>query len=502
MSRFDDCLKLGKRIDEKPYLLPDPEIWRTLPDADLPIPSSVDIEGATSAHPEYFQTPTDSPSMKRLTVFKGKTIMLSEDLGIGNRIRKILEDLIVGGGGSITTSVHRADIFVCRNRSGRDYVFASRAGIDVGNLAWIYHLITHNEWTSPLRRLLHYPLPEDGIPGFKDFRITLSNYGGEARIYLENLVVAAGGEFTKSMKQDNTHLITARKTSEKCAAAEEWNIDMVNHLWIEESYAKCKIQKLSDPRYTHFPPRTNLGEVIGQTQFDPKVLEALYFSKDPTPSPTDPQPLRRKIMHEKDRNTPCSRNSAEDAVMADQKDGDEQDEEDFVVKPKSKKSALPRTKSRASGSSNFSTPVSRRISAGKENNTPSSTGSRSAKDKALNRLHGMAPDIALYELEKKRKGQVWGGERAANKIEKEKSLERSSSPAAPKDDDNDYSGEEGPAPKKLKTSLSKNTLSTLPPVEIRLLITGYKGWIGNMNKEDVEKVRIANSRENYLLIIL
>jgi len=31
-DRFDDCLKLGKRIDEKPYLLPDPEIFRVRPE--------------------------------------------------------------------------------------------------------------------------------------------------------------------------------------------------------------------------------------------------------------------------------------------------------------------------------------------------------------------------------------------------------------------------------------------------------------------------------------
>lgn len=40
--------------------------------------------------------------------------------------------------------------------------------------------------------------------------ITVSNYGGEARLYLENLIEAAGARFTKSMKAENTHLITAR----------------------------------------------------------------------------------------------------------------------------------------------------------------------------------------------------------------------------------------------------------------------------------------------------
>lgn len=477
--RFDDCLKLGKRINEKPYLLPDPEILSKRPEDDLAIPAANQLLGATSSHPEFLQATTDSPRAQKLDVFGQKCVMISDDLELGSRTRQIIEDLIVSGGGSITTSVHRADMFICRWREGRDYVAASQRGCAVGNLSWLYHLITHNQWTSPLRRLLHYPVPKDGIPGFDGYRITLSNYGGEARIYLENLVIAAGGNFTKSMKSDNTHLITARKTSEKCNAASEWNIDMINHLWLEESYARCQVQTMTDPRYSHFPPRTNLGEIIGQTSFDEDLLKKLYFPKELTPSPVDSKPAWRPVMHEKDRNMPTSRKSNEDADTADEDDLDMQEEEEgLIAKPKK---IVPRPKSRVS-TPQFSTPASnRRISAGKENDTPSSTGSRSAKDKALNRIHVLAPDIALYEKEKKRKGTVWGGERAMNKIEKEKSLERSSSPADKRADD-EYSEDDGPAPKRKKTAPSA------PQVEMRLLITGYKAWVQNPTKEDMDKV--------------
>ena len=480
VDRFDDCLKLGKRIDEKPYLLPDPEILRVNPEDGVTIPSTAQLQGATSARPDNFPIPTDSPRRCPLTVFNKKRVMLSEDLDISGRLRKIIENLIEGGGGSITSTVRNADIFVCHWREGRDYVLASRAGKDVGNLSWLYHLITHNEWTSPMRRLLHYPLPRDGIPGFKDLRITLSNYGGEARIYLENLVTAAGGEFTKSMKQDNTHLITARKNSEKCTAAEEWNIEMINHLWMEESYAKCHIQKLTDPRFTHFPLRTNLGEVIGRTQFDPEILERTYFPRDPTPSPGDPKPTKRPAMREKDRNSASSRKS-EDVAMGDM---DNEDTEDHTPRPK--KAAARR--SRNSAISDVSTPASRRISAGKENDTPSSTNSRSAKNKALDNIHGMAPDIALYEKERKRKGAVWGGERAANKIEKEKSAERSSSPVVDFEENDRSESERAKKRAKTKPGPKAGLKSGLPPAEIRIMITGYKGWISNIQKEDTEKV--------------
>ena len=481
INRFDDCLKLGKRIDETPYLLPNPEIFRRDPEETVPIPSTPQLQGATSSRPENFPIPTDSPRRSPLTVFKSKRVMLSEDLRISHRLRGIIEDLIDEGGGKITGSVHNATMFVCHWRESRDYVFASRAGIDVGNLSWLYHLITHNCWTNPMRMLLHYPLPRGGIPGFENFIITLSNYGGEARIYLENLVKVSGGEFTKSMKQENTHLITARAKSEKCNAAAEWGIEMINHLWLEESYAKCKVQKLTDPRYTHFPPRTNLGEIAGRTQVDPEVVQKMFFPKDPTPNPEDTKPTRRAAMREKDRNSAASRNGND--VSVDGKDNEAAPEEAL----KSKK--IEARRSRTSILSDASTPASnRRISLGKENDTPSSTNSRSAKDKALNQIHGLAPDIALYEKEKKRRGPVWGGERAANKIEKRetqkrKSGERSSSPAVDTEDD----PSDGERAKKIPKT--KSTLKpALPPAEIRLMITGYKEWIGNLNKEDYDKV--------------
>jgi hypothetical protein len=466
-------LKLGKRIDEKPYLLPNPEIFRTNPEADLAIAVSDNVRGASSPNPSVFPLPTKTPG-RQLDVFKGKKVMISDDLCLSSRTRKVIEDVLEQGGASMTTSVYNASIYVCQYREGRDYQIASRYNIDVGNLAWLYFMIVNNEWTSPLRRLLHYPLPKDGFPEFKGYKISLSNYGGEARTYLENLINAIGGTFTKSMKQDNTHLITARKSSEKCDAAAEWGVEMVNHLWLEESYAKCQAQRLTDPRYTHFPPRTNLGEIIGRTQFDKEILETLYFSTTPPASPNSIRPPKRKAMHEKDQNTPA-KNSEGDVEMTGQDE----------TTPLSKKKQTGRRKSALS---NVSTPASRRVSSGKENSTPS-TGSRSAKDKAAARIHDLTPDIQLYEKEKKRKGLIWGGERAANQLDKKKTLERSKSPAnrvEVEEDDEEEAEEEVEEVKKSKPA--KRQRSSLPQTEMNILITGYKRWINNPQKEDTDKV--------------
>jgi len=179
-------------------------------------------------------------------------------------------------------------------------------------------------------------------------------------------------------------------------------------------------------------------------------------------------------MREKDRNLSGSKKLIDADVPM---DGTE-DEVD------SKKTPAPRPRSKSSNQ--FSTPASdrRRVRAGKENDTPSSTGSRSAKDKAVSRLHGLASDIALYEKEKKRKGPIWGGERALSRFEKDKSAERSISPTAAKAQVDEFSEEETRTPKRQKTSV--------PEVTMRLLITGYLGWLEDMKKEDSDKARTSH----------
>ena len=413
--------------------------------------------------------------------------MLSSDLEINSRLLETIEDLIVSGGGSVTGAVYRADMFICQYRETLDYRIASRAGKDVGNLAWLYYLITHNTWTSPTRRLLHYPIVRNGLPGFNRFRISLSNYNGEARVYLENLARAAGGEFTKTMKEDNTHLITAHMISEKCDAAKEWNIHMVNHLWLEESYAKWSIQTVSNPRFTHFPSRTNLGEVVGQTPIDRQAVERVFFPEgsdieeaSERDDPPKPMSVRdNNVVSSRSTHTVNSRSSASAKVQNIPFRSSQPNE----PTPKASKARNRYT------DGVLRTPVpSRVLSEGKENETPSTTGSRSAKDKAVAKLHDLAPDIALFEKERKRVGGVTHGRerRSSEEMAADGSKKRSIS----KDDDTDTGIDEARGAKRVKKA------KTLAAPIMRLAHTGYKRWHGAAKKEGEERV---SSRTRWII---
>ncbi|KAF4972278.1 hypothetical protein FSARC_1114 [Fusarium sarcochroum] len=476
---FDDCFKLGKRIDESPYLLPDPEILKKSPEDDLKIPKNENLAGATSPTPTYLPLPSDGDVVRPpVTVFQDRRVMLSWDLSITERLAKVVNEIIANGGGKVVAQVEDCDMFICQYRDGPQYIQAAQSCKDIGNLAWLYWLIVHNDWTSPYRRLLHYPVPKNGIKGFKNLRITVSNYGGEARIYLENLIKASGAEFTKTMKSDNTHLITARDSSEKCKAAPEWGIAVINHLWLEESYAKCEIRPVSIKKYNHFPPRTNLGEIIGQTFFDESRLREVYYpGGDEKMSPRAKR--KRKILEAAEENA-YARGPAEGVVVgkvnSEDVEMDELQEETESEKPVNKTT----TKTPAA----VATPIRSRH-AGKENETPSvvSTGGRSAKAKAQALLHNMTGDIALYEKEKKRhvKGgnAIWGGKRAADQAEKTSTKAKPS--ATPEAEDN--------ATAKRPT---KKTKPSLPDVEMRIILTGFNRWVGDKNKEDQDRRKLRD----------
>ncbi|KAI9790287.1 MAG: hypothetical protein M1816_005312 [Peltula sp. TS41687] len=467
---FDDCLKLGRRINEKPYRLPNPEITRVNSTDPVQLPSDTHLIGASSPQPGNLPSPkSPSPARADLTVFRGKRIMLSQDLDLGSRLRRTIEDLIENGAGAVTGNVHKADIYVCQYREGEEYRTASCAGKEVGNLPWLYYLIAHDEWTSPLRRLLHYPIARGGLPNFRKYRISLSNYGGEARLYLENLVVAAGGEFTKTLRQDNTHLITARPYSEKCQAAKEWNIHMVNHLWLEESYARWEEQSLTNPRYNHFPARTNLGEVVGQTQIDRRATESIFYPHEEPETNDEEQTKMRANVDAINR----VRLGKDNLAFRAPEDPFKGTTARTTQIGKLNEARRPRT------------PLASRLSTdGRTNQTPSTTGSRGAKDRAVLKLHDLASDIALYEKERRRVGGVTHGGRRSNG-DAATGSKRSLSRQLDTEDSELEDGVETRDRKKVKKSKA-------PPPSIRILVTSYRSWIGQPKREDEEKRKLRD----------
>lgn len=498
---FDICLKLGKKINEGPYTFPNPEILRH--DLDRPpkaIPSP-HLEDASTDQPLHTPevSPPSSPSemRKSLNAFAGKNALLCEDLELSRHLRATLESIIEQGGGSLTDDVMDADLYIGRYRDGPEYLQASRARKEVANLAWLYHVINRNHWTSPTNKLLHYPVPRHGLPGFENMKISVSNYSGEARIYLENLVRHCGADFTKTFKQDNSHLVTAHENSEKVDAAKEWNINIINHLWLEESYAKCQVMPLTVTKYTVFPARSNLGEVCGNMGLDMQRVERKFFPKEASPTKSPSKPSPQKPLHAPTSTT--SRTLSEHNEQSDIAPGDEDNPTIEVEEPKTvKKPASKRAKSMTAA-----TP--RPAPDEKENESPITSTGRASKIKAMGALHVAAEDMALYSREIKRKGGLLHGGRRSSHHDAESSPAPTGPPTKKSkkrtSDENTYdvtaqgsdlSDGETQKPtkvaKKAKTSKeSKDRNPSLPPIAHRMMVTGDERWMNKSRKEDEDR---------------
>lgn len=470
---FNDCLKVGWRVNERPYLLPDPEIMKLEPVA-IPPTVSAGIRDATDPEPMGLPRSPPPPHLaepRAIKALSGKKIMLGEDL----KLNKALKDVIIGkiraGGGAVVTAVNKADTYVCNYRQGKDYIKASQDNKDVGNLSWLYFMMAHDTWTNPMRRMMHYPRPPSpGIGNFKNYKISISSYTGEARVYLENLIKALGAEFTRTFKQDNTHLITAHKNSEKCEAAEEWAVNIVNHLWLEDSYAQCKEQATTNERYTYFPPRTNMGEILGTTEINREAVKKTYF----------PEP--------KQKHQDTISNTSAGASRANT-DGEAQT-------PSVKK---PGRRTKTTG--DVATPA-RSSLAGKENETPGTSSSRGAKDRALSNIHDVMEDVNKYEKETKRKGGViHGGRRrkedeVAEKETRKGGRESIASKRSIDEVEADDATTEDEAEEVVQKS--KKARKGPTPLKYRMLVSGDKRWQGDANQESKDKARL---REIGLYII-
>ena len=55
---------------------------------------------------------------------------------------------------------------------------------------------------------------------------------------------------------------------------------MVNHLWIEDTYARWKVMALTDSKYTHLPRHTNLQVVVGRRRIDHVALAPVHSLSD------------------------------------------------------------------------------------------------------------------------------------------------------------------------------------------------------------------------------
>lgn len=239
---FDDCLKLQKHVDESPYLLSDPVVLQT----GKPNFGQYDMrENDLAASNEPF-----------CNVLLGKKIYLDGNYKLSEHLIDALTSLVRRCGGDFASEfdVDNIDIYLGKYRQGDAFRQCfNDPRIDVATLLWLFSVILRSHYIQPLgSNLLHFPLPDPIIPEFQNLRISVTGYSGDARYYLSQLIVTMGATFTKTLDSHNDFLVSAKATGEKYDAVKsKWpKISLVNHLWIEECFAKWKYLDPSDRKYS------------------------------------------------------------------------------------------------------------------------------------------------------------------------------------------------------------------------------------------------------------
>ncbi|KAG5440671.1 hypothetical protein PCK2_000259 [Pneumocystis canis] len=439
----------SRRVNETPYLFPNPSILNT-DDHD---------EGFTCSIPSkklcLDSQDLDSKNCKPTKqLLKHKKILFSNDLGIGQRLRRTLEMVVMTFGATVVLSVQEANVYIGIYREGEEYIQAARQGIIIGNLTWLYWMFVYQTWVKPEKNLLHYPVVRGGLPEMKDMIITISNYQGESRQYLEKLIEALGATFTKNMKPDNTHLIIPRKSGQKYMAALEWNIHIVNHLWVEETYAKWELQSITIPRYNYFPLQTNLMENVGNTPIDMDIIKLFYENVDGRLASAEKSPLKESNLSEYSNN--CLSNNNKLSL------------DSTSISLESRPVSHLSSSLHDDNSSSF---LSYNCNSAKENSP--SLHKRRAATVALEKLHSeIMPDILLYQKQCKRKTFCGSLRDAKNVRKKHKEVSF--------DDENGKNHEV--LVKRVSKEKSFIINKNLQDYDIRILVTGYGDWNNQLEK--------------------
>ncbi|KAI8071480.1 hypothetical protein BC940DRAFT_345099 [Gongronella butleri] len=312
---FDECFKLRRYVREDIYQFPDPPFARSDND-DAPMaaakpesPNGVKeaqtaegtpspaLEGAEHTAgdgdaqlssqmsssqskppaadlPPALETPEVhlAPSLEQLRAIpidspflSGKRVYFHSDLGVAKDRMDLLRTKLDMAGATITTDPQDAHITLFKFRRGPEYQHANKNGKIVGSLNYLTNTLYRQRLISPLSTVWDFPVPRGSIPGMEKKVATITGYEGETRGLLFLLCAMVGLRYNTSLDNDTTLLICAKRNTTKFNVATLRNLDVVNHLWLEECFQMWECKSLANERYTYFPKNDILQSLVGKT---------------------------------------------------------------------------------------------------------------------------------------------------------------------------------------------------------------------------------------------
>ncbi|KAF9572827.1 hypothetical protein EC968_009392 [Mortierella alpina] len=297
---FQACCNLKRLLPETVYLFPNP----SMQDPDY-TPDAAEV--AQGQAPQLFSNSVKSvvsflqaPAENNSQFLTGHCIYMEDRLHIVPELRAKMEEKIKEAGGLVVDeySSDMVDIAICRFRSGAVYTNAYNDGKTIASIDWLFHVLRIGDLPSPKASLLHYPIPPRPIPGMSSLVITISNYTGAIREYLKRMILATGATYRPTLSNKDapiptTHIICGNASGEKFEKGNDWNVKVVNHVWLEECFQTWALQSETKPRYSIFPVHHQLPLVFG-AKLSPESLD-VWTTLD------DENSIRARSRSEEDR---------------------------------------------------------------------------------------------------------------------------------------------------------------------------------------------------------
>ncbi|KAJ9052403.1 regulator of Ty1 Transposition [Entomophthora muscae] len=265
---FDDCLKLRKRINEGPYCFPDPPVLS--PTFNPGSSHFIQSVGNESLANISIDLTVESPGL----FLKGQCFYFDDGLEVTQGgLDSIMSQLKSSGANVADAFTSDVTCYVCQDRSSKYYFKSLESGLYIGTLTWVYHFLINARFDPPSHQLLFYPPPPAPAAGMQTFHVTFTNYSAGARQYLTRLIEAMGASCSPHLTPSNTHLVSASPCGPKYEKAHEWNVIVVNHLWIEDCFRSWACQAVTKSQYTHFPAGVSLDFLVGIAPYSHKDLD-------------------------------------------------------------------------------------------------------------------------------------------------------------------------------------------------------------------------------------
>ena len=249
---------------------------------------------------------TNAPSQDK-SVFRGQSVLLARDVCRASEQQlRSLEHFIKASGGSvrrapkeingIVQAVRNSDFVVCRYREVQEFREAIRQSKQVGNLTWLIWVVSNDTFSDPREEPLHFPVPREGIPEFKNASITISSYRGTTRQYLTKMIKLMGATFSGTLTARTSLCVAANLTSEKTDRAREWKVPVVNHKYIVDSFLAWAPVERAKLKYIDFPEGVDYNTDVGETRvtdesLGPWIDDAIHNDEPedmPTSDPVSP----------------------------------------------------------------------------------------------------------------------------------------------------------------------------------------------------------------------